>query len=156
MSRSKSTRRAWKRKERKRSGEPDPKKIQLHRQRVLDHIARRKKTTGGYKFLVLHCRLRFQPDSGETTFHVMDEEVHVFPFFVTQLIDCHSYVLSCIPEFNQTAEAEHLGEHVAKVRALHQSCKLMEREGDQKVCSAILDCPYRKWSEQHALPLCTL
>jgi hypothetical protein len=32
----------------------------------------------------------------------------------------------------------------------------MEREGDQKVCSAILDCPYRKWSEQHALPLCTL
>lgn len=156
MSRTKSTRRAWKRKERQRTGQSDPEKIQLHRSRVLENLAKGKKAMGAYEFLVLRCRLHFHPNDVETAFHVMDEEVHAFPFLVMEPADCHSYLQSCIPEFNLTAETKHLREHVAKVRALSKPCRLMETEEEKKICGSILDCPYRKWSEQHALPLCTL
>jgi len=147
----------WKRKERKKTGQSDPKKIKLHRKRFLGRLEQRTMIqSGGYKPIVFKARLKFLVEEGTTELSVHGEKVVDIPFLVDDPTSCHYAVAAHTRDFNATHEADTLSKHVQRMKYLGQPCHLMVQAGEAKVCSSIATCSYRHWIAEQGMPECTL
>ncbi len=147
----------WKRKERKKTGQSDPGKIKLHRERFLDQLEQQTMIqSSGYKPIVFQARLKFMVEEGTTELSMHGEKVADIPFLVDDPISCHYAVAAHTQDFNANHEADVLSKHVQRVKYLGQPCHLMAQTGEARICSSIATCPYRRWIAEQGKPECML
>ena len=161
MARSHKERHQYKRKERKRTRQSDPKKIKLHRERFLAAMRQRERMAlapdlpGHYRALVLHAHLCFDPEDHESSIMIGERKIEV-PFLVENSEDCHYAISEIKNDFDSRKEKEVLDEHVNKAKFNNFSCRLEVVVDDVRFCSSIISCKYRRWDAQQGQALCAL
>jgi hypothetical protein len=156
MSHTHKDRHQWKRRERKKTGQSDPDKIKLHRDRFLERLEQQSMIENAYRPVVFQARLKFTPEEMTTELSIYGERVQEINFLVDEVESCHYAVAAHVPNFNHAYECDVLDMHVQRVRYLGQACHLMEKVGEARVCSSITACPYRQWKKECGMPECTL
>ncbi len=155
MARTRKERHKWKRKERQRAGKGDPAKIKLHRERFLSRLRAGNFKVGNYQAIVLHCRLEVDEEFQETVLVLDGEEIESLPFVVTDVSSIRHHLTTAYPEFNPNQEAQALSAHVAKVKATKKVCQLEKIEDEIRVCKSVIDCQYRKITENQSVAVCS-
>lgn len=160
MARSHKERHQWKDKERRRTGESDPQKIKLHRERFVANMESRETLLAGENrqpAFVFRLRLIPLPEEMVTKIYRFQEgEVAEVPFLVENPEDCHYAIIEKLPTFVPLKEKTRLEEHVAKARVDGRQCHLEVVEKEKRLCRSVINCPYRKWQADTSVALCTL
>ncbi len=157
MARTHKDRHNFKRKERRRTGKSDPRKIKLHRKRVVRRIKQQQRIQNNYSSIVFEARLKFFVEDSLTEVWVEEQKVDDIHFLVNEPEDCHYVVMAFKQDFNLTLETNLLEKHVRRVKFHNQPCRLMVRYRGSKICSSIIGCPHRVWNwDDGEGPECTL
>jgi len=156
MSRSHKERHRWKSKERKRTGERDPEKIALHRERFIKRQEQKAAAKYGYDAAVYRARLVYFSDEVRTELHIDGEKAADLPFLADDPESCHYAVAEHWREFDPVREAEILRKHVQKMKFTGGRCHLAEERDEALTCSSIMRCAYRRWIAEKGMPACAL
>ena len=166
MSRSHKERHGWKEKERKRSGESDPPKIKLHRERFLARLQQSQKVVsletrqGGR--VVFSLRLLSVPDEFVTIVFRDGEELTRIEHIAVEPVDIEYALKEVLPGLDVEAETTRLADHVTMIGErgipchLEVSMPLGDESGDStRLCSSCFACTFRQWDEKGNAPLCS-
>lgn len=154
MSGSRRDRRKWKRTERKRTGNQDPPKIKLHRERVTNRVTKKPMQIGGYREILFGVSLEFNIADGLTSVMVKGEKVGSAPFLAHDPTDMEYLLREQFPDLNLDLEADALSAHVSKIKALKKKCHFENQEPDFHECRSAFACPFRTWNEELNRPEC--
>jgi len=156
VARTRKERLKWKRKERRRTGQPDPAKIRLHRERFLARLKARSHQELGYVALTFRARLRYDPEHDETVVVLDDRELARVPYLLVDPEGSHHLFRREEPDFEPAAERSYLRRHVRRARRGGSACHLQRQEEATVVCECILTCPWRAWDHEAGRPGCGL
>jgi hypothetical protein len=155
MSRTRKEQWQWKKKERRRTGQRDPQKIRLHRERFLQRVAARSLVELGYRVAVFRSRLVFDHEAFETKVEFNQAIIGTLPYLAEDPTDSHFLLAQQVPEFNRQHEERYLQRHVSSIKRRALPCHL-EESGEEIVrCASAVACQYRRWNEEKNLPECT-
>jgi len=155
MSHSHKDRHQWKKKERRRTGLRDPKKIQLHRERFLQRVKEHSLRLYGYSALVFQARISLDPDTYETMVRIDGETLGTLPYLLEDVTSCHFLLAQHEPRFDVGQEAEYLKRHASTMRRLGLPCHLEVRTDTGRQCSSVIPCRFRKWNPATCNADCT-
>ncbi len=156
MARTHKDRHKWKAKERKKTGQKNPRKIVLHRARFLERLEQKSLEVDRYKSIVFRTRLNFNTPDGLTEIFVDSELVGEAPFLVVEPADCEYVLAGYYPDFKPAKEEAILKEHVDKMKFFGEKCHLVSKVGEIGVCASAVKCKYRRWRNELGLPECRL
>lgn len=160
MARSHKDRHAWKDKERRRTGEDDPTKIRLHRERFLAALKGKTEPVQAfdptrYRAVVFRARLRLDPEEQQSVILIDGQEI-VVPFLVENPEDCHYALLEVKTDFDLQDEQEILDRHTAKAVANKFRCHLEVIIEEDRFCSSVVPCRYRQFNAETGQAVCSL
>ncbi len=155
MSYSHKERHQWKDKERDKTGESDPAKIKLHRERFLKRIAVREFNPGAYQPVLFIFCLVYKVDEVTTDLFCGDELVETIPYLVENVSDSHNAIAQIFQSFDSDKEEERLRDHVAKIKATDGACHFEKNYETNRVCQCSINCQFRKWEEAKGFPICS-
>jgi hypothetical protein len=141
---------------RRRTAYLNQRRLRVVKRDFFEDIEKQSVEQDDYNPIVFQACLRFLPEEETTELLLHEEKITDIPFLVDNTSSCHYAVSARVHGFDAGKEAKVLSKHIRQMSISGLSCHLMVQTKENKVCSSIVECRFRRWVAEKGIARCAL